>query len=58
MSITLRILVERECESLDDAIQTALDLDRSGDPIEIVSGDRVIVDGRKLRRMMCEASSN
>jgi hypothetical protein len=59
MPVLLRVTVEKPCESLADAIQTALDLDCVGEPVDIVSEDgRVLVDGRSLRRRMSEACSS
>lgn len=56
--VTLRIVIEQPCESVADAIQTALDFEsRGSEPLEILHGERVIVDGRSLRRQMSDLCS-
>lgn len=58
MAVTLRVIVNVCCESIQDAVQKAADLDSKSEALAVLFEDRVVVDARDLRRRTAEYCAN
>ena len=45
--VFLRIIVDQPVRSVEEAVQVALDM--GGEPVAVMSDDRVILDARQIR---------